>query len=199
MFQACKLATLFGIECETESNHGLKDSFAMHLSEFGINYGTQEEFEFRYNIFAENDALYKAHNAKNLTWTLGHNKFSTLTAEEYKKMLGRLPRTSNIRSEIVSLQTDNLSAAVDWRTKGAVNPVQNQGQCGSCWAFSSTATIESAHFLKTGKLLKLAEQQLVDCAGAEGNEGCNGGLEVWAFQYAEKQGMELESTYPYTA
>jgi cathepsin F len=90
-----------------------------------------------------------------------------------------------------------LADSVDWRTKGAVNPVQNQGMCGSCWAFSSTAAIEGAHFLKTGQLLKLSEQQFVDCD--KQSSGCNGGLEIWAFQYAKSNPLELETDYPYKA
>lgn len=172
----------------------------MHLSKYGLSYGTEEEFEFRYAIFLEKDAEIQAHNAENSTFKLGHNKFSTYTREEYRRMLGRTPKkASKDLSKLAYLPTDKLSTAVDWRTKGAVNAVQDQGQCGSCWAFSATAAMESAHFLKTGTLLKLAEQQLVDCAGTTGNEGCDGGLEVWAFEYAEKEGLELESTYPYTA
>ena len=71
------------------------------------------------------------------------------------------------------LDDSNLTASVDWRTKGAVNPVKNQGQCGSCWAFSATAAIEGEHFIKTGTLLSLAEQQFVDCVRT--CSGCNGG------------------------
>jgi C1A family cysteine protease len=95
---------------------------------------------------------------------MGHNKFSTFTREEYRRMLGRLPNKNKSSSKVVELPTDKLSDSVDWRTKGAVNAVQDQGQCGSCWAFSSTAAMESAHFLKTGQLLKLSEQQLVACS-----------------------------------
>lgn len=98
---------------------------------------------------------------------------------------------------VTELSTTNLSTSVDWRTKGAVNPVQDQGQCGSCWAFSSTAAMEGEHFLKTGKLLKLSEQQFVDCDPK--SEGCNGGLEAYAFQYAKKNPQELETDYKYTA
>jgi len=87
--------------------------------------------------------------------------------------------------------------AIDWRTKGAVNPVQDQGQCGSCWAFSSTAAMEGAHFIKTGSLLKLSEQELVDCDPQ--SEGCNGGLEIYAFAYLKTHGQELETDYKYTA
>jgi len=99
--------------------------------------------------------------------------------------------------EEVELDVGKLADAVDWRTKGAVNPVQDQGDCGSCWAFSSIAAMEGAHFLAKGKLLKLSEQQFVDCVKAD--DGCDGGLEVDAFKYAEKSGVELESNYPYKA
>ena len=117
-----------------------------------------------------------------------------MTQDEIANMLGRLPSKSS-NSKVVELPTQNISESVDWRTKGALNPVQNQGACGSCWAFSSVAAMESAHFIKTGKLLKLSEQQLVDCDPQ--SSGCNGGLETWAFDYAKTNGLELESDYPY--
>ena len=88
-----------------------------------------------------------------------------------------------------------LPDEVDWRQKGALNPAQDQGTCGSCWSFSSIATIESAHFIQTGKLLKLSEQQLVDCDKT--NAACNGGDERLAFQYAKKHAIGLEKDYGY--
>merc|ERR1712225_137324 len=89
-------------------------------------------------------------------------------------------------------------ASIDWTTKGAVTPVKNQGQCGSCWAFSTTGSTEGANFLKTGKLESFSEQELVDCAGSFGNQGCNGGLMDDGFKYIESNGDSLESDYPYT-
>ena len=88
--------------------------------------------------------------------------------------------------------------SVDWVSAGAVTPVKDQGQCGSCWAFSSTGALEGAHFVKSGELLSFSEQQLVDCAGLKyGNLGCNGGLQQRAYKYLESNKAELESVYPY--
>ena len=99
-----------------------------------------------------------------------------------------------ITEEVTDAQ---LETSVDWRTKGAVNPIQDQGQCGSCWAFSSVAAMEGAHAIKTGTLLKLSEQQFVDCD--KRSSGCNGGLEIWAFNYAKTHAITTEAAYPYTA
>jgi len=87
------------------------------------------------------------------------------------------------------------SGGIDWRTKGAVNGVKNQGQCGSCWSFSANMAMEGAHFIATGSLLSFAEQQLVDCS--KSNYGCNGGMQPTSFQYYQQNYAMAESSYPY--
>merc|ERR1712127_58027 len=148
------------------------------------------------DLSAKRDAAYnEINNDPENTFTVGHNMFSTMTDYEAKQYTGRLPsKNHTLEEEEVNEVT---AAEVDWRKKGAVNPVQNQGQCGSCWAFSSIAAIEGAHFLATGKLEKFSESQLVDCDTS--SSGCNGGLEIYAFQYGEKHEIELEKNYPYVA
>ena len=97
-----------------------------------------------------------------------------MTKFEAERMNGFKMPSSFEEQEPTYLDDSSLTASIDWRTKGAVNPVKDQGNCGSCWAFSATAAIEGAHFIKTGKLLSLSEQQFVDCAPTK-NGGCKGG------------------------
>merc|ERR1712224_597793 len=99
-----------------------------------------------------------------------------------------------------ALSTDrvaDLEDEVDWTTKGAVNPIKNQGQCGSCWAFGTVASVEGINFIKNKKLVSLSEQQLVSCD--KGDHGCGGGLPDNAFKYVESTGLTTESNYPYKA
>ena len=147
--------------------------FFKYIAEFGKTYGTKAEYNFRLNLFAQKDAEIKEINASQDSFTVGHNMFSTWTDFEYKRLLGfKMPQGVE-EPKAMYLDESNLTESIDWRAKGAVNPVKNQGQCGSCWAFSATAAIEGHHAIKTGKLLSLAEQQFVDCDTR--SYGCNGG------------------------
>ena len=198
----CKAASFVHVNkyfstCDTKTTKvgEVEERFIQHISEFGYSYGTQEEYSFRLSLFTEVDAELAKINKKNTSFTVGHNFFSTLTKAEQKKRFGRKPNTEV--NSVIMLKEKTAVTAIDWREKGAVNPVQDQGQCGSCWAFSATAAMEGAHFIKTGTLLKHSEQQFVDCVKL--SAGCNGGLEIRAFEYAMTNPQELETSYPYTA
>jgi len=131
------------------------------------------------------------------------NQFADLTSEEFGQLyLGTIMNASNIVQgiDVFIPSFGELADAVDWRTKGVVTGIKNQGQCGSCWAFSTTGSVEGATAIKSGKLVSLSEQNLVDCSGSFGNYGCNGGLMDSAFQYIiANKGIDTESSYPYTA
>ena len=169
-----------------------------YLAEFNKVYNDVEEFTVRMNRFMEVDAFIKEQNASNGSYTAGHNQFSDWHFAEYKAMLGYVRGESDVRAP-VARNTTNVASSVNWVEAGAVTPVKDQGQCGSCWAFSSTGSLEGAHFIASGELLSFSEQQLVDCAYIKyGNYGCNGGLQTNAYHYYEDgNDAELESVYPY--
>ena len=169
-----------------------------YVSTFGKSYGTVAEFNFRSNIFKNNLVKIEEFNADPVnTSTVGVNMFTDRTEAEMKKMNGY--KAAEKQGNYTILDDSTLADAVDWRTKNAVTPVKNQGQCGSCWAFSTTGSVEGAMAIKTGTLQSYSEQQLVDCSSSYGNMGCNGGLMDNAFKYIETASLELEADYGYTA
>merc|ERR1719409_1666814 len=121
-----------------------------------------------------------------------------MTRSEYAAMLtykaeNKKPNPTPILDE------SNLADSIDWVAKGAVTPIKNQGQCGSCWAFSTTGSTEGAYQIAGNPLTSLSEQDLVDCSSSYGNMGCNGGLMDNGFKYIEAHGIATEQSYPYTA
>ena len=141
-------------------------------------------------------ASIKAFSSK--TSTVGLNKFSDMTPNEYKKMLGYRAKDEKAFRNVKVLPKSNADS-VDWVKAGAVTPVKDQRLCGSCWSFSTTGSLEGAHFIATGKLVSLSEQQLMDCSWKFGNLSCSGGLMDSAFNYALQTPITTEDNYPYTA
>ncbi|XP_020631221.1 cathepsin L1-like [Orbicella faveolata] len=133
------------------------------------------------------------------------NQFGDLTVDEYRFFFLGLrshfsDETEQQGSHFLPPSGVSLPDTVDWRTKGYVTPVKDQGQCGSCWAFSTTGSLEGQHFKRTGQLVSLSEQNLVDCSTSYGNHGCQGGLMDNAFRYIKANGgIDTETSYPYEA
>jgi C1A family cysteine protease len=181
-------------------------SFNQWTTKYNRNYTVGSERDYRNSVYDANVKLIHDHNHKKLGWRMTVNKFADLTADEFASLyVGRgfrVSRRGGLNVDVKHLRYDfkALPTSVDWTKKGAVTPVKDQGQCGSCWAFSTTGSVESAWFLKNGTLVSLSEQQLVDCSVEEGNQGCDGGLMDYAFQYIiDNKGLTSESVYPYTA
>jgi len=178
-----------------------QESFARWMHEHGKTYSA-EEFHRRYEAFKANMDFIRDFNADGThTHTVGLNFLADLTNEEYRQIyLGlRFDASSMTRSGAPhEISGRPLADKVDWRTKGAVTPVKDQGQCGSCWSFSTTGSVEGAHQIATGNLVSLSEQNLMDCSSAYGNAGCGGGLMDSAFRYIiANHGIDTEASYPY--
>lgn len=180
--------------------------FTSWATQYAKVYETSTERAYRETIWLKRDTFITSQNKMGHSWTLGHNSFSDLTHDEFKtfylnsKFMTTRPSLSEVVVEPYRSTGETLPPSVDWRTKGFVTPVKNQGQCGSCWAFSTTGSLEGQWFRKTGKLVSLSEQNLVDCSQKQGNQGCNGGLMDDAFTYIKaNNGIDTEASYPYTA
>lgn len=180
------------------------DTHAIKFINHAHEYGT-------FVTWVENDKHIETTNARNLTYSLGHNQFSGMTISEYKDFLGfdatqKPSGISSLRGAAPCRATAGgctQAASVDWVTAGAVTPVKNQGQCGSCWSFSTTGALEGAYFIKNNDLESFSEQQLVSCDNRKNHGkdmGCNGGLMDSAFSWIEyNNGLCAEEDYIYTS
>lgn len=174
---------------------------------YGKKYGSSEEM-MRREIWQDNFMFVTRHNMEAAqgqhTYVVDMNEFADLNVDEWKGLLGLANRTvgreSFCESTYIS-DPENLVVPkkVDWSKQGYVTPIKDQKQCGSCWAFSATGSLEGQHFKKTGNLVSLSEQNLVDCSAAQGNDGCMGGIMDQAFEYIKLHGIDSEKSYPYVA
>jgi len=187
------VATTLAVRTENEYRAAFNEWMHAHSRTYA-----HDAFRVKYNTFKTNVDIVDANNAQNNGLTLALNKFADMSNAEFKAYYTGL-KAQTTRQENDDTPSVEVPTSVDWRTKGAVTPVKNQGQCGSCWSFSSTGSLEGLNFIKNKKLLSFSEQQLVDCSQSYGNDGCDGGLMDYAFEYVAAQGIEEESVYPYTA
>jgi len=182
--------------------------FSRWMKEHGKSYQSSAEFDNRLAVFKANAERVRNHMANpKRSWDMSLNKFADLTSLEFAEMyLGYVPRQNEyLRSKNTKVfPTKGLPATVDWVSANKVTPVKDQGQCGSCWSFSTTGSIESAYGIENGmsgdSLISLSEQELVDCSQSAGNQGCEGGLMDDAFNWIiSNGGLCTEDAYPYTA
>ncbi|KAF2881086.1 hypothetical protein ILUMI_25088 [Ignelater luminosus] len=179
-------------------------------------YKSPSEEEFRMKVFMDNMHKIQLHNQKYemgfANYMLKMNQFGDMLNHEFIHIMNGFNKTKYPGNNILPRTNKNdgitfmppanvkLPESVDWREKGAVTPVKNQGNCGSCWSFSATGSLEGQHFRKTGKLISLSEQNLIDCSTDYGNNGCAGGLMDYSFRYIkDNHGLDTETSYPYEA
>ncbi|XP_037424421.1 vignain-like isoform X1 [Triticum dicoccoides] len=186
-----------------ESLRGLYERWRSHYTVSRGSLGADAE-ERRFNVFKENARYVHEGNKKDRPFRLALNKFADMTTDEFRRTYAgsrvrhHLSLSGGRRGDGSFRYGDanNLPSAVDWRQKGAVTGIKDQGQCGSCWAFSTIVAVEGINKIRTGKLVSLSEQELMDCDNVN-NQGCDGGLMDYAFQFIHKNGITTESNYPY--
>nr|AAR92154.1 putative cysteine protease 1 [Iris x hollandica] len=181
-------------------NKSMLERHEQWMAQHGRVYKNAAEKAHRFEIFRANVERIESFNAENHKFKLGVNQFADLTNEEFKTRNtlkpSKMASTKSFKYENVTA----VPATMDWRTKGAVTPIKDQGQCGSCWAFSAVAATEGITKLSTGKLISLSEQEVVDCDVTSDDQGCNGGEMDDAFEYIIKnKGITTEANYPYKA
>ena len=206
MFRLVLLATTFFAVCNSQTllnENEIWSHFTNFQEKFAKKYENVQELESRFTIFRENFHNIITHNAdRSQNFTMGVNQFTDLTPEEFKAQMirGLKAPVGSFGCGTFSNSASGAPASIDWRTKGAVTTVKDQGQCGSCWTFSSTGAMEGAWAIAKGQLIDLAEQELVDCAGLKyGSAGCSGGQMEGAFKFIIENGQCAASSYPYTA
>jgi KDEL-tailed cysteine endopeptidase len=175
------------------------EKFEDFRQRFNRKYESLEQLIERFEIFKDNLKFIEEHNSGFHNFTLSINQFADLTNEEFKSRNNGLLKVGGYGCQSFVETSSKLPESVDWRKKGAVTSVKDQGQCGSCWTFSATGAIEGSWAISKNELLDLSEQELVDCAQGikYGSHGCNGGQMDGAFKFVIENGQCSDSEYPY--
>jgi len=174
---------------------------------FEKSYSSLQEHDARKAVFVENLKLFEKHNAEEAlglqTYTMGIGPFADMTHDEFlEQYTTSIPDDAPLDFLDATMleptidPTKEVPESIDWREMGVITEVKNQGGCGSCWAFSGTGAMEAAHAIKTGNLVTLSEQNIIDCY--VGN-GCRGGTPWNAMAYGVKHGVDTQASYPYQA
>jgi C1A family cysteine protease len=208
------VAGLAQVACFSYNDRRIVEKFENWISKFNIYSENEGHYQRLFDNWLENDKYIDLINNKNLTYTLDHNQYSGMNTEEFSTYMGfvdnknilqkgnPLLRGSDIINQVDTDYSQNAQS-IDWRDKHVVSPIRDQGQCGSCWAFSGTSTVESAVAIKTGELYDLSEQESVDCSTLKNgytNMGCNGGMYDTMWKYVKANGgICSEDSYPYTS
>ena len=194
------ISLLFLMSLLSVSYGSVYNDFVDYTREYNKNYNSSE-FELRFRVFQNNTNFINKHNSNSYLYRLGVNNFTDWTNHEFQTMYLRKNlspgRTNNFTN--YRFQNRTLPSSIDWRANGFVTDVKDQGQCGSCWAFSAVGAIEGQHANATGNLVSLSEQNLVDCSYNYSNEGCDGGWPDKAMLYVRDHGIDTEKSYPYGA
>ncbi|XP_052814979.1 procathepsin L-like [Mya arenaria] len=196
------------VACSLSLDAALNGEWAAYKTSYNKLYEPRVEL-LRRQIWESNIAYIQSHNLEAdrgvHTYTLGMNEYGDMTNQEFVAIMNGLNMTGpNPKSPCSKymppshVKLTDLPDTVDWRKEGYVTEIKNQGQCGSCWSFSTTGSLEGQNFKKTGTLTSLSEKNLMDCSQKEGNHGCQGGLMDFAFAYViSNDGIDTEESYPY--
>jgi KDEL-tailed cysteine endopeptidase len=207
MFKTTTIACAVAVACaaNVHPREHYEKEFFEHVQKFKLELKDGAEFLRRLSVFADNYDVIEKHNAEGHTYKFGLNQFSHLTYDEWidtVKVGGtRIPNLRRNPNGPLFDAPEGVSnpTTVDWVSAGAVTPVKNQGNCGSCWSFSTTGAVEGAYQIAGNALTSFSEQQLVSCDTKGGDAGCNGGWMDDAFTYLETNALTTEANYPYTS
>ena len=184
------------VACDMDIDAVMFQQFQKFIKKYHKKYNSINEFLARYEVFRRN--VMETFQEENISYRTGITKFSDMTYQEFAKIYLNLNydamAIANFHPHIVKL-TNAAPEAWDWRDKGYVAHVKDQGSCGSCWAFSTMANLEGQYYKNKGKMVTFSEQMLVDCDTYD--SGCNGGLMENTFDWLKENGIMTDADYPY--